>query len=70
MPDGEQSVNPEHQRRSASDAKAAGLVIAVPGPDPANGGPAVPLPTACAQSSGIIIPPIQHQFPSLFGDGR
>jgi len=63
---GEESVSPEHQRRNARDAMAAGFPTPVPDPAAVDA-PDAPLPdqAACAQSKGIVNQPIRHLFPSL-----
>src|SRR5208337_4652558 len=60
---GEESVSPEHQRRNARDAMAAGFPTPVPAAAAADA--PFPEPAACAQSKGIVNQPIRHLFPSL-----
>ena len=54
---GEESVSPEHQRRNARDAIAAGFpaLVAAPAPPP-------PVPAACAQSRGTANHSMEHLF--------
>jgi len=59
---GEESVKPEHQRRNARDAIAAGFPTPVADPDPAAADAPLPDPAACAQSKGIVNQPIRHLF--------
>ena len=62
---GEESVSPEHQRRNARDAMAAGFPTPVPDPAAAAADASLPGSAACAQSKGIVNQPIRLLFPSL-----